>query len=51
MIEKAIGRKLDIISGGARRRSARVDNTMPERINNLRIGEGINPGQRPDGSV
>jgi len=42
MIEKAIGRKLDIISGGATTSFPLVlDNTMPERINNLRIGEGI----------
>ncbi|HWQ79888.1 MAG TPA: alanine/ornithine racemase family PLP-dependent enzyme [Anaerovoracaceae bacterium] len=42
MIEQAIGRKLDIISGGATTSFPLVlDNTMPERINNLRIGEGI----------
>ena len=42
MIEEAIGRKLDIISGGATTSFPMVlDNTMPERINNLRMGEGI----------
>lgn len=42
MIEKAIGRKLDIISGGATTSFPMVlNNTMPERINNLRMGEGI----------
>lgn len=42
MIEKAIGRKLDIISGGATTSFPMVlDKTMPERINNLRMGEGI----------
>lgn len=42
MIEKAIGRKLDIISGGATTSFPMVlDGTMPERINNLRMGEGI----------
>lgn len=42
MIEKAIGRKLDIISGGATTSFPMVLNgTMPERINNLRMGEGI----------
>ncbi len=41
-IEKAIGRKLDIISGGATSSFPMVLNgTMPKRINNLRIGEGI----------
>ncbi len=42
MIEKAIGRTLDIISGGATTSFPMVlNNTMPKRINNLRIGEGI----------
>ncbi len=42
MIEKAIGRKLDVISGGATTSFPMVlDKTMPERINNLRMGEGI----------
>lgn len=42
MIEEAIGRKLDIISGGATTSFPMVLNgTMPERINNLRMGEGI----------
>ena len=42
MIENAIGRKLDIISGGATTSFPMVLNgTMPERINNLRMGEGI----------
>lgn len=41
-IEKAIGRELDIISGGATTSFPMVLNgTMPKRINNLRIGEGI----------
>ena len=41
-IEEAIGRKLDIISGGASsslRQALRGE--LPERINNLRIGEAI----------
>ena len=42
MIETAIGRRLDIISGGATSSLPLVMNgTMPSRINNLRIGEGI----------
>jgi predicted amino acid racemase len=42
MIEKAIGRKLDILSGGATTSFPMVLNgTMPKRINNLRMGEGI----------
>lgn len=42
IIEAAIGRKLDIISGGATSSLPLVMNgTMPDRINNLRIGEGI----------
>ena len=41
-VEKAIGRKLDIISGGATSTLMRVlDGDIPEKINNLRIGEGI----------
>lgn len=41
-IEAVIGRKLDIISGGATTSAAMVfDGTIPERINHLRIGEGI----------
>lgn len=42
MIEEAIGRELDIISGGATTSFPMVlDKTMPKRINNLRMGEGI----------
>lgn len=42
MIEKEIGRKLDIISGGATTSFPMVlSGTMPKRINNLRMGEGI----------
>jgi predicted amino acid racemase len=41
-IEAAIGHKLEIISGGATTSTPMVYNgTMPERINHLRIGEGI----------
>lgn len=41
-IEKSIGRKLEYLSGGATTSLLRVhDLTMPERINLLRIGEGI----------
>jgi len=41
-VEEAIGRKLDIISGGATSSLMRVlDGEIPERINHLRIGEGI----------
>lgn len=41
-VESAIGRKLDIISGGATSSYPIVlDGLMPERINHLRIGEGI----------
>ena len=41
-VEEAIGRKLDIISGGATSSLMRVlDGDIPERINHLRIGEGI----------
>lgn len=42
MIEKAIGRTLDIISGGATTSfPLALDKSMPKRINNLRMGEGI----------
>lgn len=41
-VESAIGRKLEIISGGATSSYPLVlDGVMPERINHLRIGEGI----------
>jgi len=41
-VEKAIGRKLQIISGGGSTSMPLVfNNTMPERINHLRIGEAI----------
>lgn len=41
-IEAVIGRKLEIISGGGTTSTPMVfDGTMPERINHLRIGEGI----------
>ena len=41
-VEAAIGRKLDIISGGATSSLMRVlDGEIPERINQLRIGEAI----------
>lgn len=41
-VEAAIGRKLEIISGGATSSYPIVlDGRMPERINHLRIGEGI----------
>ncbi|MGM9879299.1 MAG: alanine racemase [Bacilli bacterium] len=41
-IEDKIGRKLDIISGGATTSLPRIfEKNMPERINNLRVGEGI----------
>ena len=41
-VEAAIGRSLDIISGGATTTLMRVlDGDIPERINHLRIGEGI----------
>ncbi len=41
-IEDAIGRRLEILSGGATSSFSRVqDGTIPERINNLRIGEGL----------
>ncbi|MCD6435452.1 MAG: alanine/ornithine racemase family PLP-dependent enzyme [Clostridiales bacterium] len=42
LIETAIGRKLEIISGGATTSVTLVkDGVMPERINHLRIGEEI----------
>ena len=41
-IEDKIGRKLDIISGGATTSLPRIfEKNMPKRINNLRVGEGI----------
>ncbi|MGN0711787.1 MAG: alanine/ornithine racemase family PLP-dependent enzyme [Anaerovoracaceae bacterium] len=41
-IEDVIGRKLEIISGGATTSTIMVFNgSMPERINHLRVGEGI----------
>ncbi len=41
-VEKAIGRRLDMISGGATSSLMRVvDGDIPERIDHLRIGEGI----------
>jgi len=41
-VEKEIGRKLEIISGGATSTLPMVmDNTIPNRINHLRVGEGI----------
>lgn len=41
-IERAIGRRLDIISGGASTSlSLLVNGRMPERINHLRIGEAV----------
>ena len=41
-VEAAIGRRLEIISGGATSTLMRVlDGDIPERINHLRIGEGI----------
>lgn len=41
-VEKAIGRKLDIISGGNTFAYPRVlDGNMPERINHLRLGETV----------
>lgn len=45
-IEGAIGRRLEIISGGATSSLPLVLNgTMPERINHLRIGEGVSLGR------
>ena len=41
-VEDAIGRKLEIVSGGATSSFTLVHwGTMPEGINHLRIGEGI----------
>lgn len=41
-VEAAIGRKLEVISGGASSSLHMVlDGTMPPRINHLRVGEGI----------
>ena len=41
-IEKRLGNKLDIISGGnSSSLPLLIDNKMPEKINHLRIGEGI----------
>ena len=41
-IENKIGRKLEVISGGATSSFMRVlDGNLPERVNMLRIGEGI----------
>lgn len=41
-VEGAIGRKLEIISGGASSSLHMVlDGTMPSRINHLRVGEGV----------
>ena len=41
-IEKRLGRKLEILSGGATSSFIRVlEGTIPDRINNLRIGEGV----------
>lgn len=45
-IEKAIGRELKYISGGATTSLPRIlEDNMPERINMLRIGEGILNGR------
>lgn len=45
-IEERIGRKLDMISGGGTTSFPLVVNgTMPKRINNLRMGEGIALGK------
>lgn len=42
MIEEKIGRKLEIISGGASTSMPRIfDHNMPERVNQLRVGEAI----------
>lgn len=46
MIEVRIGRRLEMISGGGTTSFPLVFNgTMPERINNLRMGEGIALGK------
>lgn len=45
-VEKAIGRRLSILSGGGTTSFPLVFNkTMPERINHLRMGEGIALGK------
>ena len=45
-IERRIGRRLDIISGGGTTSFPLVyNNTMPKRINHLRMGEGIALGK------
>lgn len=45
-VEAAIGRELDIISGGASTSTPRIiEGDMPERINHLRIGEAIVVGK------
>ena len=45
-VESAIGRKLEIISGGGTTSFPLVvKDTMPKRINHLRIGEGIEIGR------
>jgi predicted amino acid racemase len=42
MIEKDIGRRLEILSGGASTSLPRIfDGDMPERINQLRVGEAV----------
>lgn len=42
LVEKSIGRKLDILSGGGTSSLPRIlDGDMPERVNMLRVGEGI----------
>lgn len=42
VVERAIGRKLEYISGGATTSLQRLrEDNMPERINHLRIGDGI----------
>jgi predicted amino acid racemase len=42
MVEAAIGRELEVISGGGSTSVPRVfEGTMPKRINHLRVGEGI----------
>ncbi|HWQ59437.1 MAG TPA: alanine/ornithine racemase family PLP-dependent enzyme [Clostridia bacterium] len=48
-VESRIGRRLEIISGGATTSLPLVLNgTMPERINHLRLGEGILQGKDLD---
>ncbi|MDQ9822642.1 alanine/ornithine racemase family PLP-dependent enzyme, partial [Acinetobacter sp. 163] len=42
IVEEAIGRKLQYISGGGTLAMPRLfDETMPKRVNHLRIGEAI----------